>query len=267
MLTITQRLTRLPSLGLTRQQIDNFMDDEEIRRQQFYDKITENDKAEFINGQIIMHSPVKDIHATVSFRLATLLEDYVSVKRLGLVGHEKRMVRFTRNDYEPDIVFFHPAKSVLFTKKQMLFPPPDFIVEVLSESTEYIDRNVKFHDYAAHSVSEYWMISTEKNEIEKYVCKNKKYKLAGVYTINDVITSKVISGFEIDVNILFNDKAYNEFKERDKVMIEKLSDKLLEKDKTIEEKDKTIEEKDNALEENQKLIERLKQEIENLKKN
>ncbi len=280
MLTITKRLTKYSSLGLIRQEIDQFMDEEQIKRQQFYEQITEDDKAEFINGQIIMHSPVKDIHATVSFRLASLLEDFVSLNRLGLVGHEKRMVRFTRNDYEPDIIFFHTEKSKHFTDDQMLFPVPDFIVEVLSKTTESTDRNIKFYDYAEHGVGEYWMISTKKKEIEKYVCKNNKYKLAGVFTTQDVIISKVVSGFEIDVNVLFDDLAYNELKAKDKVIIEKLSDKILqkeknieenlktikEKDKTIEEKDKAIEEKDKTIEEKDKAIELLKLEIAKLKK-
>jgi len=271
MLAIPEKLLKMPTLGLLRLEIDKFLDEEDIKRQQFYNQISENDKAEFINGEIIMHSPVKDIHATVSLRLTTLLENHVVINRLGLVGHEKRMVRFTRNDYEPDIIFFHTEKSKHFTKKQMLFPPPDFIVEVLSDSTEHIDRTVKFKDYASHGVGEYWMISTDKEVIEKYTNKNNKYKLAGIFTTKDVITSKEVEGFVIDVNVLFDELAYEELKARDKVIIEKLNDKILLKDKAIEDnlkiielKDKAIEEKDKTIEQQAQTIELLKQQINNL---
>ncbi len=258
MLTITQRLTKFPSLGLIRREIDQFMDEEEIRRKQFYEQITEDDKAEFINGQIIMHSPVRNIHSTVSFRLAWLLGNYVSPNDLGFIGHEKIMVEFTRNSYEPDICFFKPEKAKKFTEEQMIHPVPDFIVEVLSKSTESIDRNIKFKDYASHGVGEYWIILPKKKVIEKYICKNFKYELAGIFTRNDVITSEVVKGFEIEVNLVFDKEALDKFIAKDKVRIEEM-------EKSIEEKDKTIVEKDKAIEEKDKAIERLKQEIEKLK--
>ncbi len=48
-----------------------------------------------------------------------------------------------------------PAPSHLAQSK---FPAPDLIVEVLSESTEANDRGIKFEDYAAHGVVEYWIV-------------------------------------------------------------------------------------------------------------
>ena len=51
----------------------------------------------------------------------------------------------------------------------MIFPPPDLIVEVLSPSTERNDRTIKFQDYAAHGVSEYWIIDADAQVIEQYI--------------------------------------------------------------------------------------------------
>ena len=51
----------------------------------------------------------------------------------------------------------------------MQFPPPDLVVEVLSESTEKRDRGVKFEDFAAHGVGEYWMIDADKETLEQYL--------------------------------------------------------------------------------------------------
>ena len=38
--------------------------DEQNRRENFYNEITEDLKAEFINGEVIVHSPVKSRHAS-----------------------------------------------------------------------------------------------------------------------------------------------------------------------------------------------------------
>ena len=49
------------------------------KRRYFYDVVTEQQKAEFINGEIIVHSPVKLCHAVASDNLVTLLK--MSVRR------------------------------------------------------------------------------------------------------------------------------------------------------------------------------------------
>ncbi len=54
------------------------------KRRHFYDVITEQQKAEFINGEIVVHSPVKYHHNQASLRLATLLDAYVRRHALGV---------------------------------------------------------------------------------------------------------------------------------------------------------------------------------------
>ena len=47
-------------------------------------------------------------------------------------------------------------------------PAPDFIAEILSDSTASVDRGVKFQDYAAHGVGEYWIVDPVQQTIEQY---------------------------------------------------------------------------------------------------
>ncbi|NJO02509.1 MAG: hypothetical protein HC880_13190 [Bacteroidia bacterium] len=63
--------------------------EEAKQRDVFYKNITEQEKVEFIKGQIIAHSPVKKAHSDASFNLATLLKIYVDKNDLGYVAHEK----------------------------------------------------------------------------------------------------------------------------------------------------------------------------------
>lgn len=88
------------------------------------------------------------------------------------------MVSLTLNDYEPDICYFNAAKAAAFQPDQMRFPAPDFIVEVLSASMEANDRGVKFDDYAAHGVAEYWLIDPDTQTVEQYRLHGDAYELA-----------------------------------------------------------------------------------------
>src|SRR6266567_8190454 len=80
---------------------------ERARRKKFYEETPEGLKAEFINGQVIIHMPARDRHTEVRNYLHELLELFARTRSLGLVRGEKSLCVFPRNDYEPDVCFFH----------------------------------------------------------------------------------------------------------------------------------------------------------------
>ena len=79
------------------------------------------------------------------------------------------MVSLSRNDYEPDVCFWSINKSNRFQQRQAQFPAPDFVVEVLSVSTEANDRGIRYQDYESHGVREYWIVDPEKQTVEQYL--------------------------------------------------------------------------------------------------
>jgi Uma2 family endonuclease len=201
--TIIENLINSPKLGIYLKQINDILSKEQLKRQDFYSKIKEDDKVEFINGEMVFHSPVKLQHNLSSFYLSKLLGTFADRNDLGIVCHEKIMISLSRNDYEPDIVFFKKEKSDNFTPKQMRFPAPDLVVEVLSESTEKIDRGIKFEDYAIHGVAEYWIIDPDLQIIEQYILKNEKYELL-MKSGSGMLKSQVLNGFDIPVQSIFD---------------------------------------------------------------
>lgn len=200
-----QYLLDSPRLPFIARRIDAVLADEAQRRREFYAAISEGDKAEFINGEAIFHSPVKLRHNAASGNLYRMLSSYVGLHRLGYVGFEKIMVSLTRNDYEPDICYFNQAKSAEFRPDQMRFPAPDMIVEVLSESTEQHDRGVKFDDYAAHGVLEYWIIDPETETLEQYrLPENGDIYQLVIKAMTGQVNSFAVPGFDIPVRAIFD---------------------------------------------------------------
>jgi Uma2 family endonuclease len=184
------------------------MQDEKTRRHDFRQWITPSIKAEFINGEIVLHSPVKKRHFSVTDLLSSLLSFYVRVNKIGRVATEKAMIALTRNDYEPDLVFFSKEKYDTFTEDQMLFPAPDFVVEILSKKTAAKDRGIKKQDYAAHGIQEYWIIDPIRQQIEQYILfspKDKQYFPPKIFSLSDDIESHIIKGFIIPVQAIFDE--------------------------------------------------------------
>ena len=155
-----------------------------------------------------MHSPALNRHLMATAFIYDLMSAYVRQTKNGIVRIEKAMTCFPRNDYEPDVMFFGPAKAGLIDPDTLKFPIPDLIVEVLSPSTESRDRGIKFKDYALHGVGEYWIVDTVAETVELYRLDGNVYPPVPP-AADGILSSNIIPGFEIPVRAIF-DEAENE---------------------------------------------------------
>lgn len=178
---------------------------EQALRAKFHEEITSETKWEFIQGEVVTHSPALNRHLAASEHLLALLSAYVRVHGLGLVRHEKAMTSFPRNDYEPDLMFFGIEKAGLIESDTLRFPIPDLIVEILSPTTEKRDRGIKFEDYAVHGVREYWIVDAVAETIEVFRLDGQVYGIAEPLK-QGIVASEVVPGFSIPVRSIFDDR-------------------------------------------------------------
>jgi Uma2 family endonuclease len=203
-MSVVEEILQAPDLRKLLDELETAWNDEQRRRHEFWADVDENIKAEFILGEIIYHSPVYGRHWNASTNVLSELLPYVKKHKLGKVAVEKVMIRLTRNDYEPDICFWEKEKAIHFQQKQSAFPPPDFIVEILSDSTRERDYGIKMTDYALHGVAEYWIIDTDVKSIEQYFLKGSTYEL-NLKIKEGTIESEVIKGFKMDLKEIFDE--------------------------------------------------------------
>ncbi len=180
-----------------------YLEEEQKKRRAFYQNVRDDEKAEFINGEVVCHSPAKKKHIVAIENLGNILAAFGRKKGVGIIMREKALVRLQRNDFEPDICFFSKEVAATFSDDTMFYPAPDFVVEVLSESTEYRDRGIKMDDYALNGVKEYWLVNTDKKLIEQYLLQNKKYSLKEKLSHGTVVC-EVLTGLEIPVAAIFD---------------------------------------------------------------
>ena len=158
-------LVHSPRLRLLVTAAEDLLTAEAAARERFREALPDNEKAEFINGEVVAAMPARFQHGQVVRLLLRILDSFVRLRGLGVVGVEKMMIALTRNDYEPDLCFWRRETADSFTPEQWRFPAPDLVVEVLSESTADRDRGVKLEDYAAHGVAEYWIVDPDEGTI------------------------------------------------------------------------------------------------------
>lgn len=144
------------------------------------------------------------MHIQATGLLFLLLDVHARKNKLGFVGIEKIMTVLTQNDYEPDICFFGREKADLFDKQQTVFPAPDLVIEVLSDGTAKRDRGIKFQDYQAHGVDEYWIIDADELFIEQYHLVDGQYQLI-LKASKGIIHSFALPGFTMPIQAAFDE--------------------------------------------------------------
>ncbi|MBK1834873.1 Uma2 family endonuclease [Roseibacillus ishigakijimensis] len=199
---LLEPLRHSPELPQVVDALQRQLAEERQRRQEFYQEMTPEEKTEFIDGEVVLHSPAKNKHLEITGNIFTLLKTFVSLYQLGTVKAEKCLTVFPRNDYEPDVVFFGPEKTATLRDDTMRFPVPDLVVEVLSPSTEERDRGIKYADYAANSVAEYWIIDPEAGVLEQYLLQDGRYQLA-LKSGSGTLKSTVIPGLRFPLEAVF----------------------------------------------------------------
>jgi Uma2 family endonuclease len=189
------------------EQMQSALQKEKQTRAVFYEWLNDDVKAEFINGEVVVHSPVKRGHLLVTQNLFRVLSTYVLKMGLGEVSVEKALIALSRNDYEPDLCFWTKAQAAQFSKDTMFHPAPALVVEILSKGTSSRDRGVKYEDYAKHGITEYWIIEPNQEWIEQYYLKphQTEYTLQHKYLIHEHIESLIVTGFKIPVLALFDE--------------------------------------------------------------
>jgi Uma2 family endonuclease len=167
---IIDELMQSPEAPVIASELQHRLQKEQEKRQAFYDSLSaEEHKVEFINGEVIVQSPVQRRHGLISGNIYSMIKTFVIKNGLGEVFYEKAMIRLTRNDYEPDVCYFDAKQVAAFDEHTSLFPAPRLVVEVLSPKTEARDRGIKFKDYAYHAIPEYWIVDPAGQTLEQYV--------------------------------------------------------------------------------------------------
>ena len=203
---VLQPLLDSPALPRLVESLQDALRSEAVARERFRDWLTPSTKAEFINGEVVVHSPARDAHNQCVRRLVTLLGAHNDAHALGgKVTAEKALIGLTRNDYEPDVAFWGPEKAAEIGPGTTVYPAPDLVVEVLSASTARRDRGVKREDYAAHGVAEYWIVDADDDTVVAHHLDGRQYRDEPV---GATLESRVAAGFAVPTRALFDDAAH-----------------------------------------------------------
>ena len=131
------------------------------------------------------------------------LDDFVSAIRGGEAFFAPLPIRLGKGELrEPDIVYLKSNRI-----KDCHKPPEgaDLAMEIVSPGPENRQRDLKDkrQAYAKAKIAEYWIVDPEQQTITVLYLGTKTYKIHGKYKPGEQASSKLLSGFTIDVAEVF----------------------------------------------------------------
>ena len=162
----------------------------------------EGQKAELIEGIMVMASPAFAQHERLFAFLITVLRAYAGHLRLGEVLGSRYAVYISETEtYEPDILFVAADRVHLITEKQ-LTGVPDLVIEILSAGTARYDRGVKRENYERAGVVELWLIDPYGPAGTQFY-QRREENLVEVAPVEGIVNSAAIPGLKLKVSWLW----------------------------------------------------------------
>lgn len=153
-------------------------------------------KTEWVDGRVVVMSPVADEHDVLQWWLKTLLLLYCEHHDLGNVRGPEFTARFASQKIRrvPDVMFIAKTRVDQLTTNHFE-GAPDLIIQIVSPDSESRDWRIKYREYERAGVREYWVVDPMSQIIEAYTLTSKGYK--EIAEKSGKISSKVVRGWFI----------------------------------------------------------------------
>ncbi len=163
--------------------------------------LTDSDRIELIDGEMINMAPIVPKHAALAARLTKLLVLAVGDTAIVSPGGPVNLGEFS--EPQPDLLLLRPRGDFYAGKI------PDardvlLLIEI-SDSTLAYDQSSKRALYARHGIGEYWIIDVEGKRIEVHrePSANGSYEQTREFGMTETVSPQGLPAFRVSVHTLF----------------------------------------------------------------
>ena len=160
--------------------------------------LPEGQRAELIDGQIYDMAPPSPMHQELVMELSATLRDYIKKNGGPCKVYPAPFAVFLneddRNYVEPDISVICDSSKVDNRGYQ---GAPDFIIEIVSPSSQRMDYLTKLFKYRTAGVREYWIVNPLQRTVQLYSFEGTEDSTQ--YSFDDEITVTIYGDLKICV--------------------------------------------------------------------
>ena len=131
--------------------------------------LPEGKRAELIDGELYMMAAPGMTHQRILMELAFRIRDYIGKNKGDCEVFPAPFAVFLNAD---DRIYVEPDISVICDKDSLdesgYHGAPDWAIEIVSPSTEWMDYGIKLFKYRSAGVREYWIVNPQKRTVNVY---------------------------------------------------------------------------------------------------
>ena len=163
--------------------------------------LPEGKRAELIDGQIYDMAPPSRIHQKISTQLVSCINHYISEHHGNCEVYAAPFAVFLNED---DKNYVEPDISVICSPEKLTDKgyagAPDWVIEIVSPSSQRMDYLTKLFKYRTAGVREYWIVNPMTETVQVYSFEDTEDSTQ--FSFDDSIASGIYDGFVICIREL-----------------------------------------------------------------
>jgi Uma2 family endonuclease len=172
------------------------------------ERLPSNLVGEIIDGELYASPRPASLHALASSILGGDLSGPFQRGRGGPGGWwiiDEPELHFGEDVLVPDLAGWRRERMPVYPDTAAFTLAPDWICEVLSRSTENVDRVKKMRVYAREGVKHAWLISPTQQRLEIYRLEREHWMLISAHEKHEAVRAEPFAAIELDLSALWGE--------------------------------------------------------------
>ena len=165
--------------------------------------LPDGQRAELVDGQLYDMAPPNRIHQKLLSELHYKIREYIEKNNGSCEVYPAPFAVFLNKD---DHNYVEPDISVIYDKNKLdergCNGAPDWVIEIVSQSTQRIDYGIKLFKYRSSGVREYWIVNPMKQTVQTYSFEGEED--SAQYSFSDEIPVYIYDGLTIQISKLLD---------------------------------------------------------------
>jgi Uma2 family endonuclease len=183
-----------------------------MRRATYEDVLNapENKVAEILDGELFLSPRPAPRHSVAASRLGVVVGGAFDLGGRGIGGWwilDEPELHFGEQVVVPDIAGWRRERMPAIPDEAFFRLAPDWVCEVLSPSTERIDRGRKLRIYAEAGVAHAWFVKPTDRTLEVFRLRDGAWTMVGVWEDAAVVRAEPFEALELELARLWADGA------------------------------------------------------------
>ncbi len=163
--------------------------------------LPDGERAELIDGQMYMMAPPSRLHQHILNALNNTIYNYIQKNGGSCVVYPAPFAVFLNED---DYNYVEPDISVICDKRKLTDQgcngAPDWVIEVVSKSTQNRDYGIKLFKYSNSGVREYWVVNPMTSTVNVFDFEHNQESKQ--YSFDEEIPVCIYEDFSIQISEL-----------------------------------------------------------------